>query len=112
MPEDVATVAFRGLHALAGRGYKAELSVSDTPNAIWMRHPGRRRGVCLYSDGVVVVILENYNGGNELRFRHGDDEAFKEFVAGIPLPTPWERSRGFVVQFVARLFSSGCRRRF
>ena len=66
-----------------------------------MPHPGRPKDVVVYSDGTVVEVPERYSGKDELRFRHCDDEGFNHFVAGIPPPTPWERSRNFVVQFVA-----------
>ncbi|ALG75722.1 hypothetical protein VY88_32985 [Azospirillum thiophilum] len=77
------------LHALTQRGYAAELGKTDTPDVIWMRHPvaGQPR-VILYGNGMIAVLRDP---ASAQQIVPDDEDGFRTFVAGIPVPTCWQR---------------------
>jgi hypothetical protein len=96
------------LHKLVQRGYVAELGSNS--GAIWLHHPSRRfrhAKLILYPSGMIVSMPA---GDSELRIEREQHSQFAAFIATVPKPTVWERSRPtrdsiFVWAFFALLFA-------
>ncbi len=88
--DEVCSVAFVRLHALARRGYKPEIPYHDVHDAIWLKHPGKTKyhELILYPDGKVVAFDPHVH----LRILRGDTATFRQLLYGTPRPTAWERT--------------------
>jgi hypothetical protein len=72
-------------------GYKPNYEFSNE-EAFWFDHPRlsfKHRSVALYPSGVVRSML----GGDESTFERWDKEGFKDFLADVPVPNWWDRTR-------------------
>ena len=98
------------LTALIRAGYKVNEYATKTRahSLIWLLHPSYKRfkewRLILYANGLVVDAPqmgagERTWGDNQTRIEPDDDVGFDDFIARVPEPTAWERSRRSV-QFV------------
>lgn len=81
------------LHALAQQGYAPDAG-GPFAEALMLRHPREdfaHKLLMLYPDGSVVA--RSGASAEEVRIPAGEAAQFESFLAGVPRPSVWERSR-------------------